>query len=304
MDDLLQVGLVGTVVHGIRNQGHVASGDPFRHLESRVRNDVFQPGPFTLVLFDLPWRYGQRVAIGYDIGKVRRGLLRLDDQREIVGGADAQLGQVLDLAAVDGPGVLEVVVEEPVGVGLLRVQHAAEGIDEVMGRDGPAVAPPRAAPKVEGPGLAVRGGFIAVGGRGFRIPVRIAPEQRLEGNDGVFRVVIVYRGIERAGLRAHVPEDLLVPRGGVRRKGPRGRFPGTALRRDQQGSQEEGGNGAEQDGSALDRMGHGSDPVWCGCCVNYDRVSSSVPATASTRPSICDSSMAAERQFMARPFDR
>jgi hypothetical protein len=102
-------------------------------------------------------------VVGEHLDEVAGRALELHLQRLRVDRPHAELLEALQLAGVDRLGVLDRVEDRGVLGRLLRVEHAAEAVDEVLGRDRRAVGPGVVA-DLEGVGEAVVADLPALGG--------------------------------------------------------------------------------------------------------------------------------------------
>ena len=217
-DDLLEQRLVRTVVVRIQRELHVGTGVPLRQPVGEVGHAVFRFRPFRAETLHLPPWHGRRRDEGNDIGQVGAGSLGLYLEGQIVHRADAHLLHVRQFTLVEGPPVPDHVVEKGVDVPAGRIQHAAEGVLEVVGRNVPAVAPPRAFPEMEGPCPAVLRRLPTVRRGRHQLVVLVQQYQPFEGEVRAVGLVGRHADVQRGRLAEHVSEPLLVRRGRVVRE--------------------------------------------------------------------------------------
>ena len=149
------------------------------------------------------------------MGQKGTGLLRLDDQRVVVHGPDAHGVDIIGLPLVVCLGALDVVVEEGVDVPRVGMEEPLEGEFEIVGRHGPAVAPPRVPAQVKGPRLPIFGGFPRVRGARHKLAVHAEHGEPFEVEFATTRHVNRDALIHALGFGGHVPEHLIFQRRGV-----------------------------------------------------------------------------------------
>ena len=214
-DDLAEMTGIGPGVMGVQSESHVLARFPRLELEGSVSQAGAGKRPLVSVFLHLPGRNGRGSEVGGDMGQEGAGLLRLDDQSVVVHGPDAHGIDVVRFPLVVGPGALDVVIEKGVDVSRIGMEEPLEGEFEIVGRDGPAVAPPAVPAQVKGPGLPVFGGLPRLRRAGKKFPVDSEHHEPLEVEFASARHVDRDALVHALGFRGHVPEHLVLEGRGV-----------------------------------------------------------------------------------------
>ena len=225
-DDALHESLVGPVVIRVQDELEAGTVIPGIQPEGRVGHEPAGFGPARTVLLHLPAGHGHGRGEGGDIGEVGTGQRGSDDQRVVVDGPHADGIRVPGQSLVEGLRPFDFVVKGSVPVRAGRVHHPPEGIFEIMGGDGSAVAPPRAPAQVEGPARAVGRHLPSIGRRRHEFVVVVQPGEALEGKHRAGRFVDGDPDVERGRLRKVKGIHLLGEGRRIRRHGLADRIDG------------------------------------------------------------------------------
>ena len=172
---------------------HLVRFPGFQH-KGTVADELAGPGPGIAplvggaVFLDGRQRHGQPGHLRQQGEEIRRGMRQGDAQRAIVGGREAHLREVGQLALVEGFGVEHQVKQGRIVGRQRRRQDAAVGGHEVRRGDRVAIGPFRIGAQVEGVGKAVGRRLPALGHARHRMQVaRILGHQAFEerGDDAL-----------------------------------------------------------------------------------------------------------------------
>ena len=195
---------------------HAAAERPRQEPIRPVRHDMGRQGPAVAVRLDRLARHRHVRMKGRQVQEVRAGLLQSHDQAVRPLDADAHLRPIGRRRVLDGGLIVRLGPADRiqhVGVlgGRLGAQHPPPRPREVVGRHGPAVAPPRLGPKVERVRQAVGGDVPPVSHAGPRLEgVGIQDGEALE--QGACHPAVIQRGhgagVERGDFGAPRPDQV------------------------------------------------------------------------------------------------
>ncbi|ENN87988.1 hypothetical protein RHSP_50437 [Rhizobium freirei PRF 81] len=154
---LVDLHVLGVIILIVLDVGDMRARHPLHRLIGAIGDDILDLDPLVALGFDdmLRQRIGRVVHQGVE--EVGRRVLERDFQRLVVDCLDAQLAQILDLALVDLFRVLDRVLQVGVLGGSLRIHQALKCKDEILSGDRVAVGPLDAVAQLEGIDLLVGG---------------------------------------------------------------------------------------------------------------------------------------------------